>query len=328
MRDILLLIILPLSLAISFLCAGMESGLFSLSRWRIRQQMRAGNKRAALLNHYLENSENLIWTILVGNTLAAFTAIAIVAVFLLGHFAGHALLASSTFIGAVFLFYIFCDLLPKMLFRLFPNRLSMFMATPFRLLHLVLSPFVAVVEGLAGVLLIWTGGKVYTGHVFTNRQELRLFMRDTAQELTSDEKTMINRVLDLQMFTVRQLLIGFQQAPGLDPSSKMADAIALFRQMPQNTIPVWTPEGKSRRVAGVLNLKSFLFNPEVRPDDPVTQHLSSVLYISEDTPVEQALRRMQKTGQRLAVILGRNRQELGVVTLETVLRVIFGEVKL
>jgi putative hemolysin len=328
MREVFLFIILPVCLAISFICAGMEAGLFLLSPWRIRQQMRAGNKRAALLNHYLQNSENFIWTILVGNTLAAFTAIAIVAMLVIRSFMGHSVLATLVFVAAVFLFYTFCDLLPKMLFRIFPNRLSMGMATPFRFLHLLFSPFVAIVESLATLLLRWTGGKVYTGHVFTNRQELRHFMRETADELTSDEKAMINRVLDLQMFTVRQLLISFSQAPGLPANAKMQDAISLFRTIPQHVIPVWSTEGKKHRVGGVLNLKSFLYQADVHPDAPVTHYLSSVLYISEDTPVEQALRRMQKTGQRIAVILGRNRQELGLITLETVLRVIFGEVKL
>src|SRR5437762_12463921 len=57
-------------LAVSFLLSGMEAGVFALSRLRIRQQMRAGRRSAQVLFQYLENPENFLWTILVGNTVA------------------------------------------------------------------------------------------------------------------------------------------------------------------------------------------------------------------------------------------------------------------
>src|SRR5215207_11310674 len=71
-------LLLAICLTLSFLLSGMEAGVFALSRLRIRQQMRAGNRRAAVLYGYLEKPENFLWTILVGNTLANFTAFALV----------------------------------------------------------------------------------------------------------------------------------------------------------------------------------------------------------------------------------------------------------
>src|SRR5882757_2606999 len=65
-------ILFGVSLALSFLLSGMEAGVFALSRLRIRQQMRAGRKSARVLHHLLENPENFLWTILVGNTVANF----------------------------------------------------------------------------------------------------------------------------------------------------------------------------------------------------------------------------------------------------------------
>src|SRR4051812_44144428 len=65
-------------LALSFLLSGMEAGVFALSRMRIRQQMRAGRKSARLLHRYLENPENFLWTILVGNTLANFVILGLI----------------------------------------------------------------------------------------------------------------------------------------------------------------------------------------------------------------------------------------------------------
>jgi len=40
------------------------------------------------------------------------------------------------------------------------------------------------------------------------------------------------------------------------------------------------------------------------------------------------LRQMQRTGQRLAIVLGRDHAELGVISLQDILRVLFGDLKL
>src|ERR1041384_7101118 len=85
-------------LALSFLLSGMEAGVFALSRMRVRQQMRAGRRSAAVLHGYLENPENFLWTILVGNTVANFIILGMVIVFLDGALPGERLWFAGIFI--------------------------------------------------------------------------------------------------------------------------------------------------------------------------------------------------------------------------------------
>jgi CBS domain containing-hemolysin-like protein len=40
------------------------------------------------------------------------------------------------------------------------------------------------------------------------------------------------------------------------------------------------------------------------------------------------LQRLQRSGQRLAIVLGRDRRETGIVSMEDILRVVFGDVRL
>src|SRR5438132_1838208 len=136
-------------LSVSFVLSGMEAGVFTLSRLRIRQQMRAGRASAKVLHDYLENPENFLWTILVGNTVANFFILGWLVMALHGFLGGHRIWFVLLYAVAVFLFYALFDLLPKMLFRSYPNRLCIQMARPFRLLHFVLRPLVAVVESVS-----------------------------------------------------------------------------------------------------------------------------------------------------------------------------------
>ena len=71
----ILLIVLSLCLMLSFFLSGMETGLFEVSRLRLRRLMREGNSRARRLNGYLEDSEDCLWTVLIGNTLANLGAV-------------------------------------------------------------------------------------------------------------------------------------------------------------------------------------------------------------------------------------------------------------
>src|SRR6185437_13635039 len=152
---VLIWLAFALCLALSFLLSGMESGVFALSRIRVRQQMRAGRRSAELLHGYLENPENFLWTILVGNTLANFIILGMVLVFLDTELPGDHLWFVVIFIVIVFLFYTLFDLLPKMLFRLYPNRLCLISARPFRIIHVLLQPLVWMVEGISKLLLHW-----------------------------------------------------------------------------------------------------------------------------------------------------------------------------
>ena len=117
-----------------------------------------------------------------------------------------------------------------MLFRMYPNRLCVLLARPFRFIHLALRPLVALVETFSGALLRWRGGKVFTGHLFGNREELRLVMQESAQAFTSEERAMINRVLDLQTLTVRQAMKPLEQAVAMTAQTPVSAALALCRE--------------------------------------------------------------------------------------------------
>jgi CBS domain containing-hemolysin-like protein len=316
-----------LCLGVSFLLSGFEAGLFALSRLRVRQQMSAGRPAARLLHGYLEDPENFLWTILVGNTLANLFILGWLAVRICGALASRPVVALLAFLGAAFLFYTFFDLLPKTLFRLYPNRLCLFSARPFRVIHWVLRPVVAVVESVSRVLLRWRGGQSFTGRLFGNREEMRLLMQETSHAFSSEEQAMINRVLDFQSLTVRQAMLPLSQAVAILADSPVAEALALCRQRGLTRLPVWELRDGVRRIAGLLNLNRLLYEPP--PEERrVRDFVTPALFLDEDLRLELAMRRMQRSGHRLAIVLGRDRREAGIISLQDILRAIFGEVSL
>jgi putative hemolysin len=321
-------LVLALCLLASFLLSGMEAGVFALNRLRVRRLARAGKPSAKLLNSFLEKPEKFLWTILVGNTIANFLILGFTLAKLHEWFLGNRILTIGIFAAAVFLFYAFFDLLPKMLFRAHANSLCLSAARVFRPIYFLLSPLVLIVEDISQTILRWSGGRVFTGRLFGNREEMRAVMQESAQALTSAERAMINRVLDLQNFTVGQIATPLAQIVTVEKDTPVGDALRLARERNFSRLPVWEIRDGRRRIAGLLALNRLVFSPALNLQDTASMHLTPALFLGEDTRLEIALRRMQRAGERLVVVLAHNGNELGIVSLEDILKIMFGEVKL
>ena len=64
------IILLILASVLSFIFSGIETGVFSINRSRIRLQVREGNNAAALLLNFQREPENFYLTVLLGNAIA------------------------------------------------------------------------------------------------------------------------------------------------------------------------------------------------------------------------------------------------------------------
>ncbi len=320
-----LTIILVLALALSFLFSGMEAGVFALSRVRIRQQLRAGNPRAAALYGYLEEPEDFLWSILVGNTIANFAALALIVAGLHAWLRGDVVLFAVALPVFILLFYALFELLPKTLFRLYPNRLCMALALPFRLFHVVLRPLVGLMEIFSASLLRWSGGRRFTGHLFGNRDEFRFVMQESAENLSSEERRMINRVLDLQNLTVRQIAVPLSRTIMVADSTPVAQLLEIFRQKGFSRLPVTWEATRPVQISGLVNLRPLLYEEHLDLNRTAADFLKPALFLSEETRLETALQRMQRRGHRLAIVIARDRVEIGIVSVHDILKVIFGE---
>ncbi len=325
-RDLLTILVLLLCVGLSFLFSGMESGVMALNRLRIRQRVRAGDRRAIVLQGYLNYPEDFLWTILVGNTIANFVIFSLGVLQLHDWLEGRILWEAVCFASAVFLFYVLCELLPKSLFRRYPDRLTLLLAQPFRFIHLVLAPLVAVATWFARGLLRWSGGRTFTGQLFGDREELRLLMQEAAPSLTSEEKAMINRVLDLQSHRVRHVAVPLTSAVTVQSKTPISEVFKLCREKEFTRLPVL--DSTSGRVVGVLNMEELIFKTDLDMTKPAAHYIQPALFLKGSLLLEEAMHRMQRGGARMAIVLDPAHREVGIISLQDILKAIFGEVTL
>lgn len=322
------LIIIIASLGLSFFLSGMETGVFALSRLRIRHLMRSGRESARLLEGYLDRPEDFLWTICVGNTVSNFTAVALTTWWLLQRLGSQPALFAAAWCALAFGLYVWCELLPKMIFREFPNRLCLWMVRPYRWIHLLLSPLAAIVARAASVTLRWTGGRKFTGNLFGNREELRLVMQESGESVTDENRAVIGRVLDLQSRTVAEVMVPLEKARTVDSTATISEAVSTCQESGCSRIPVLLRRGTQRRVLGIFSLRSFLYRPAMDPSQPVTACQLNTPQFRSDLKLGLALQRLQRSGHRMVVVVDPSGVEVGILTLQDILSVIFGEVSL
>ena len=139
---------------------------------------------------------------------------------------------------------------------------------------------------------------------------------------------MINRVLDLQALTVRQAMSPVTKAVMVSAQAQVSEVLVLCREHKLRRLPVFEERDGHRRISGLIHLDPLLYQAELEPTKPVREHMQPALYLEEDLRLEIALRRMQRGGQRLAIVLARDGNEIGLLSLQDVLKAIFGEVSL
>ena len=139
---------------------------------------------------------------------------------------------------------------------------------------------------------------------------------------------MINRVLDLQNLTVRQITTPLHKTVMVSTETPVGEALGIARERGFDRLPVWRSEGRHQRIAGLLSLRSLLYGGTLDEKKRAGDLIKPALYLDEEMLLEVALRLMQRTGQRLAIVLAGDRTEMGVVSLQDILKVIFGEVRL
>ncbi|MBN8249683.1 MAG: DUF21 domain-containing protein [Verrucomicrobia bacterium] len=320
--------LLILAFLVSAFLSGMEAAVMALSRLRIRQWVREGRPGARALQRYLGAPENFLWTLLVGNTLANFVIVVVVVVWLDAWVGQWPVLFWALTAVAAFTLYVANDLLPKALFRQFPNRLALWLVWPFRAVHALLWPLVSLIEGFTLQLLQWTGGRSLNSQFFASRDEVRELLRDPASQLNPTERVLIDRVLNLKYRTAGQLARPLALADTVHARTPVSEVIGLCRERGHTRLPVWDSGAASARIAGVVSLKNILYDTSGVPRRTAGDFLRPALFLEESLPLEEVLRRLQRSGQPLAIVVDGSRRERGFLTLSDVLAAVFGEVRL
>lgn len=320
------LILAIVCLVLSGFFSGMEAGVLSLNRERLRVYIKQGKRSARILNEYLNQPADFLWTILAGNILFSFVALFSLVLAMINLARHHPWWFALGFLLFVIIYVTLFDLLPKSMYQRFPARLCMHSVGIFRFISLVLKPLVWVVSGFANMFLKPSKESTFFDHFYESREQIKTVLKDSSQIFTQEEGDLISKVMNRGDKPVSKWMRPIESAIQVRPDDSVYSFVEKCKETKLNRLPVTEKSDSGLKAIGEIGLYSLLFDGKELSSHKVSDHMQAPVSLPSDYSVHEALSAMQSNGRRMAIIVGRNNEALGLVTLNDVLGILFGEV--
>lgn len=315
------LIIIVICIIMSAYFSATETAFSSLNRIRVKNMAEKGNKKAKLVLKLLENYDNLLSTILIGNNIvniACSSLATVLFISLLGNEAGPSV--STAVITVIVL--IFGEVSPKSIAKESPETFAMFSAPFLQVLSVILTPFNFLFMQWKKVLTLII--KPSNDRSITE-EELLTIVEEAEQEggIDEQESSLIKSALEFSDLEAVDIL-----TPRIDisavPSNATKEQIAeIFAETRYSRIPIY--EESIDHIVGIIYQKDF-HNEVYNTDIPISTIIRPALFIAKNKKINDLLKELQQKKSHIAVVVDEFGGTVGIVTLEDILEELVGEI--
>ena len=321
-------IITGAELLVLILCVGFftssETAYLSLPRLKLRSMVEQGRRNAKKVAALKANMDRLLTTVLIGtnflNSLASAIATAL-AIELLGS-KGTAI---APFITAFFI-TTFAQIVPKTAAALHPDKFTCNAALPLMILEKLFFPIVWLFEKLSHGAVVLVEKIMKPAGAIVTEEELKTLIDVGSHEGTieKDESRLLNKIIKFNDLLVNDVMKHRSQVSMIKKEADYEEVINQFLTSGFSTLTVYS--GNRENVVGVLNYKKILFSSEEIDHSAgfAGRLMNDVLFIPGTMSVLDILQQFRNSEHKFAVVLDEQGQTDGIITMEDILKVVFG----
>lgn len=317
--------------------AGAEMAVVSVNKNKIKKLADDGNKKAILILSLFEDSTKFLSTIQVAITLAGFFSSASAATGIsqvFGAWMGKYSIPYSNTIAVVvvtiilsYFTLVFGELVPKRVALQKAEQFSLFVVTPIYGISKVLSPFIKLLSLSTNGFLHLIGMKTENLEEAVTEEEIKA-MLETGSEagvFNDIEKEMINSIFSFDDKIARDIMVPRREVFAVDIEEPFGDQIDGILGSRHSRVPVY--EGSIDNIIGVLHMKDFLI--EMRKTAYSQMDLRKMIKepycVPDSKNTDELFREMQRTRNRMAILIDEYGGFSGIVTIEDLVEEIMGE---
>ncbi|WFB37229.1 CNNM domain-containing protein [Kiritimatiellota bacterium B12222] len=305
--------------------SGMETGIVSINRVRLRHLAKRRDKRALQLEKLIQDPDEMLATSLVGTNLAN-TAFTVMGTRLIIDLIGSTRVGGP--IAAVLLtllILIFGEYLPKAWFQSHPLIRSARGMPLFKLsqilFHVVSAPVITLVKRVIPDPDLNEDDQ-NQGHI-TRRDIQFLLSRESGAtpDLSEQRRRMVVGVFGLSEQNAKDIMVPREKMLQISPHTPMPEILELAAKSKVKSFPVYSDAEK--RFTGILKI-SDLFERIDEEDLKVPDLIRPPQYVDEEMPADDLIPRMRLTRQPVLLVRDDQGMVTGFVTTEVVLEEIVG----
>ena len=327
------IIIAVLALVFSAFFSGYEISFLSGNTLKIELDRKQGKRYARVMERFIQNPQEVISCLLVGNN---------VAIVIYGMAAAKILdpliekyittsvggvLAIETIV-ATLIVLITAEYLPKAASRLNPNGVFSSLYWLFLLFYYLFYPLTFVTAKLSGRIMKALGVKqqLHGGkHIFDKSD-----LMDLSSELAGDDEQenendmmIFQNALNFSSVKVRECMIPRTEIAAVDVQDSLEELSRMFVEQGYSRILVYRETIDD--IIGYVHSKDLFREPEQQLES-VAELLRTVTYVSEEMSAQTLLAYFTRNRSSIAVVRDEWGGTSGIVTLEDIIEEIFGDI--
>lgn len=315
-----------LFLCLSAFFSSSETAFIASNPYKLDHQEKMGSKKASAVKKLLSRVDNLLATILIGNTLVN-TAAASLATFIFISFIPNKnqaiLLATLT---TTLLILILAEITPKTYAAYNPLKIAFLFAHPIKIFILLFYPFVKTFTFLSSLIFRSSREKRGSQPTTLNEEEIKILLSTgiLKEGISTLRRKMISGVLDIGSRPIKEIMVPRPQVKAIEVNLSLKEIIDIVLSTGFSRIPVY--RGRLDNIEGLIHSKDIIpyliDNKEIKIEDI----LRKPFFIPESASVEKVLLQMQENKVQLAFVVDEFGNMEGVVTLEDIIEEIVGEI--
>lgn len=310
-------------LLLSAFFSSSETALLSSNPYKLDYLSQKGSPEARLIQNLLKKVDNLLATILIGNTLVN-TAVASISTFVflsLMEDKNQAVLCST--LVTTFLILILSEITPKTYAAFNPLRLSLLYVRPLKIFVIVLSPLVKVLSFFSRLIFPYHNEKGESDHSLNEDEARHIF--SGIQGISSLRKKMLSGALDIGSRSVREVMVPRLQIKAVDLNEKNDQILQLILTTGFSRFPVF--HNRIDNIKGLIHAKDVIPYLVDKKEINVSELLRPHLFVPESSTLEQVLLQMQKKAIHMIFVVDEFGNMEGLVTLEDIIEEVVGEIQ-
>ncbi len=325
----MLILIIIVLIILSGFFSGSETALTAASRARIHSLEKSGDKRASLVTLLINRRDRLISSLLFANNLVNILA-SVLATSLFLKLYGEAGIIYATVVMTLVV-VVFAEVLPKFWAISDPDRFSLAVAAPLRIIVAIISPFSNIITALVRLMLRLFGVKFgKDSQLLSAREELRGTVEVLHQDgsVIKDDRDRFGGLLDLHDMEVSDVMIHRTKMDSINADDQPEKIVKQILNSPYTRLPVWRDE--SENIIGVVHSRDFLRAIAGGTKDISTLNIMKIAsqpwFVPETTPLQNQLNAFLRRKAHFALVVDEYGEVEGLVTLEDILEEIVGQI--
>lgn len=308
--------------------SGSETALTSISKAKIHNLAKYGNKRAQAVNNLIDNKDKMLGGLLLGNNIVNILSSALATSLLTSIFGGTGV-ALATLIMTL-LILIFAEVLPKTYAMYHHDKMALSIVHVISFIVFVLSPITKGILLVVRIILRVFGVKIDRLAV-SSEEELRgaidLHQGGDSEKESIEERHMLKSILDLADVEVEAVMTHRKNVVMFDFDQPIDSLIEEISNADFSRIPLW--QDKTDNIIGVVHVKDLL--KLLSKKETITQLdlrgiMSEPWFIPEKTTLFDQLQAFRERHEHFSLVVDEYGEYQGIITLEDILEEIVGDI--